>query len=553
MLDRTTKYAKAVLGGKIEAGRLVNLACERHLNDLKKSARKDYPYQFNTELAEMHLNFYNLCNHSKGKWAGQKIEPELWQCFCTGSAFGWVEKKTGRRRFRKVYEQVARKNGKSTRGAVTGLDCMSVDGEQGAEVYSAATTRDQAKIIFEEAQRMVKASPSLSAYIQSYKHNLSMPSTNSKFEPLSSDANTLDGLNVHAVLIDELHAHKTREVYDVMDTATGAREQPILWVLTTAGKNINGICHEVYDYAKKVLEGVIEDDRLFAYIAQIDESDNPFDESVWIKANPNLGVSVSIDDLRVKAKQAKEIPAAYNNFLCKHLNMWVSSQTAWINIEKWDACNQEFPDLRGMPCYCGVDLSTTTDITSVSFVFPLNAGYYAIINHNFMPEESITEHEHKDGYPYRAWVRDGYITATPGAVIDYEWIQSYIMEMSKEYQVLEICYDPWNATQFANNMTNEGFTCVEVRQGYRTMSEPIKDMEKLILENKLIHGGNPVLRLAVSNASVVTDPAGNVKLDKSKSTQRIDPIISAITAHVRAMLNPHVDLNKLIQSEEWGL
>lgn len=555
-IDRVTKYAKEVVAGNIVAGELVVLACKRHLNDLKRSKTKGFEYKFDIDLAERYIDFFRLLKHSKGEKAGQTIELELWQCFRVGSVFGWVHKKTGVRRFFEAYNQVARKNGKSTEAAGVGIEGLTIDGEQGAEVYSAATKKDQARIIFDEAKRMVNASPNIKKHIDVYQLNMNMPMTNSKFEPLSSDANSLDGLNIHMGIIDELHAHKTREVYDVLVTATGARRQPLIWIVTTAGFNVNGICYEKYEYAVKVLKGVIEDDRFFAYIAQPDEGDDPFDEMTWYKANPNLGVSVNIEDLRIKSNQAKEIPAALTNFMVKHLNMWVTAETAWMNMIKYAECEDENKDfdikkLEGRKAYCGIDLSATTDITSVTLEFPLEDGYYAWINHNFMPEDDLIERERRDKVSYSSWAREGHITLTPGSVIDYDFILSYIMEKAKIYDIVELDYDPWNATQFANNATNEGFECVEIRQGFRTMSEPTKDIEKLVLQKKLITFGNPVLKWAFSNAVAKLDPAGNIKLDKSKATQRIDPVISGITAHVRGMLNASsgIDINQYATEE----
>lgn len=558
--DRVTKYAKEVVAGNIPANELVILACKRHLNDLKKSKTKAFPYKFDVDLANRYLDFFDLLKHSKGELAGQPIHLELWQCFRIGSVFGWIHKETGLRRFFEAYHQVPRKNGKSTEAAGVGVELLTIDGEQGAEVYSAATKKDQARIIFDEAKRMVNASSHIKRHINIYQTNMSMPMSNSKFEPLSSDANSLDGLNIHGGIIDELHAHKTRDVYDVLVTATGARKQPLIWIVTTAGFNTNGICYEKYEYSVKVLKGVIEDDRFFCYIAQADENDDPFDENTWIKANPNIGVSCSLEDLRTKAKQAKEIPAALTNFMVKHLNMWVNAETAWMNMQKYKECEEANSDfdisqLEGERCFCGVDLSATTDITSVNLEFPLHDGRYAWINHCFLPEDGILEKERRDKVPYTAWAREGYITLTPGPTIDYEWIQSYIMEMSKKYQIQEIDYDPWNSTQFANNLMNEGFECVEIRQGFKTLSEPIKDVEKLILEKRLITFNNPVLRFAISNAVPSLDPAGNIKLDKSKASKRIDPIIAGVTSHVRAMLHEYinVDVNRHILNGDWSL
>lgn len=552
MLDKTTKYAKMVLAGEIVAGKLVRLACKRHIDDLKKSKRKNYPYKFDIGLATLRLEFYNLCRHYKGDVAGQVIKPELWQCFVQGCVFGWVHKKTGKRRFREVYEQIAKKNGKSTDAATTGLYCMSVDGEAGAEVYSAATTRKQARIIFETAQRMVSASPELKTIYNSLANNINVPTVASKFEPVSSEADTLDGLDIHCALVDELHAHKTRAVYDILKGGTAARSQPLIWVVTTAGYNLNGICKERYDYSVKVLSGAVEDDTLFAYISQMDEDDDPFEENNWIKANPNLGVSVNVDDLKRKSKEAREIHSAYNTFLCKHLNIWVNATESWMDMTKWCESGKDiYPVLKNRPCWIGVDLSKKIDLTSVAAVFPLDDGCFAVLHHSFMPEESINEKERIDKCPYSAWVRDGYITAIPGETINQDWIEDYIKTLSLKYDIQEICYDPWNASQFAQNMDAEGFTCVEVRQGHKSLSEPTKSIEKLVYDKKLIHFDDPVLKWAISNVIVVSDPAGNIKPDKEKSTNKIDPVAAMITAHSRAMFNKSKNLDAYISSDDY--
>ena len=574
MTDYVTKYAKMVQAGEIAACEKVRLACRRHLEDLKKSRRKEYPYYFDPAAAQHHFDFFTLCRHYKGEKANQPVELELWQKFVNGSVFGWLDKKTGLRRFRVVYEQVARKNGKSTKAAGVGLYCLTMDGEQGAEIYSAATKKDQARIILETAQQMVKKSPALRKYLGVYRANIYMETTASKMEAVSSDADTLDGLNIHCALIDELHAHKTRAVYDVMTTATGARRQPLIWVVTTAGSITNGICKERYDYAAKVLNGVIEDETLFAYIAELDAGDDPFEEKNWIKANPNLGVSVKTADLRRKAKEARELSSAYNNFLCKHMDMWVTAEESWMNMLAYRECGMDLPGfvtaqqlkkpediirhleeyLIGTECYVGVDLSAKLDLTSVTFEFPLPNGFYAVLSHSFIPENRIPEKERTDNVSYSGWVRDGYITAIPGDVIELSWVEEYIQNMAVKYFVKEICYDPWNATEFANHMTDEGFTCVEIRQGFKTMSEPTKDIEKLVVQHKLIHGCNPVLAWAVSNAVARYDPAGNVKLDKAKSKMRIDPVISLVTSHARAMTGAGgIDLESYISNGEFSL
>lgn len=539
-MDRVTEYAKKVVSGDIIAGELVILACERHLRDLEKSKKdRKFEYKFDLKRSEWCLDFFSFLNHSKGKWAGTPVKLELWQCFCIGSVFGWVNKKTGFRKYRTAYEQVARKNGKSTKLAGVGIIGLVGDGEEGAEVYSAATKKDQARIIFDEAKRMVKNSPYIKKMVSIYSNNLNVPDTNSKFEPLSKDSDSLDGLNVSLGVIDELHAHKTREIFDVIDTATSARTQPIIYIITTAGFNVHGICYEKYDYAIKVLKGVVDDDSFFAYIAQIDDGDDWEDESCWIKANPNLHVSVDIEDLRRKAKQAKEIPAALNNFLTKHLNVWTTAESRWMDMIKWKACDKDIPYelLIGRACYVGLDLSSALDLSSVNFEFPLDDGEFANISHSFTPEDTVQEKIKKDGVPYDAWIREGYMTATPGDVIDQDWIESYILAKSKLYDIREINYDPWNASQFAIRMQNHGLEVVEIRQGFQTLSEPTKDINKLVVSKKLIHGNNPLLNWAMSNVICKEDPAGNIKPDKSKTTFRIDPAVALVNSHVRAMVH----------------
>lgn len=562
-MDLTTKYAKMVLADEIPAGKLVKLACERHLTDLKLSKNKSFPYYFDAAAAEIRFEFYKLCRHYKGEFAGKPIEPGLWQCFIQGNVFGWKKKSDNLRKYREVYEQIGKKNGKSTDAASTALYCMTVDGEQGAEIYSAATGRDQAKIIFEAARQMVLKSPELREMINVLTNNMNVPFTVSKFEPVSSEAGTIEGKDVYVAFIDELHEHKKRDVYDILKGGTVARLQPLIWVVTTAGYLVNGICRERYDYSVKVLEGVIDDPTLFAYIAQPDAEDDILDSKNFIKANPNLGISVKLDDLVVKAKQAKEIPSAYNQFACKHMNLWVSSSEKWMDMQKWTRsgktglpekyANITPDDLLGRRCYCGVDLSAKLDLTSVVFEFPLDDDYYAVIHHSFIPESTMIEKERKENVPYSAWVRQGYVTAIPGEAIDQQWIIDYVLSMGKKYVISEIDYDPWNALAFAQAMEGEGAVTVEVRQGPRTLSEPMKDLEAKVAQGKIIHFDDPILKWAMSNVVATADSNGNIKPDKSKTTQKIDPAAALFTAHSRAMSDNYIDLNMLIGREDYIL
>lgn len=538
-MDRTTKYAKQVLSDNIIAGLLVKLACRKHMEDIKNSKKKTFEFFFDVDEAERAIDFFGFCKHSKGEWAGKVLELELWQCFIVGSVYGWKHKKTKLRRFKKAYVQVARKNGKSTLMAGIGLYSLLADGEQGAEVYSAATKKDQARIIFDEAKRMVKSSDSIQKYVEVLRNNMNVLTTNSKFEPLSSDENSLDGLNVSCGLIDELHAHKSSGVWDVLDTATSARKQPIIWAITTAGFNRESICYKMYEQCINILKGTSEVHDTFSYIAQIDKDDDWREPSCWTKANPNLNVSVNIDDLLSKCKNAIETPSWQNNFLCKHLNVWTNQSTRWMDPFKWNECPVQEVDLSiKRSCIVGIDASATTDLTSVNFEFELENGMTFMYSHSFMPEDKVLEAEKRDNVPYSTWIKQGYITATPGTTVDYDWIEAYIEDKAKVWSIQEICHDPWNTTQLANNLSNKGFVMVEIRQGYRTLSEPTKDIMRKVLNKTLVHNNNPVLTWAINNVVATTDPAGNIKPDKSKCTFRIDPAMAMIISHVRGMLKP---------------
>lgn len=556
-IDRTTRYAKSVVAGNMVAGELVILACKRHLEDLKKAKKKKFPYYFDEAGAQKNFDFFEkLLKQSKGEWKGQNIVLEPWEDFIQGSIYGWKHKETDYRRYKEAYVQIAKKNGKSLVSSGNGLYGLTMDNEGGAEIYAAATKRDQARIIFDEAKNMVLQSPSLAKHLDVLKTNISMPMLGSKFEALSSDLRSMDGYNVHMGLIDELHAHPSRETYDLISDGVAARRQPLILTTTTAGHNPNGICKDRYDYCVKILKGAITDETTFAYIAQLDEGDNWRDEKNWIKANPNLGVSVKLDYLRRKCNTAKEMKSAQNNFLIKHMNMWVSGEHAWVDIMKWNNMPVHEVDLKDRPCVVGVDLSATTDLTAVCHEFWLDDGYFYINVMGFMPEGRVLEAEKRDGVPYSVWIEEGYMIATPGDVVDYEWIQDYIMsrddpEGEYRWKTQEICVDPWNATQFNNNMDNEGFTIVETRQGFKTISPSMKDLEVLFMQGKIIHNNNPLLTWNMSNVVSVMDPAGNIKFDKSKSKYRIDGAAAFITGHTRAMIKP--SHSKVSKYESSGL
>jgi phage terminase large subunit-like protein len=537
-LHPALQYVRGVLDGTIVVGEYVKLAVQRHVDDL---TRTDFPFYFDPEAAQRPIDFtQELCCHSKGEWAGQPIKLEPWQQFEFWCVFGWKRSDNGLRRFRTIYEKVARKNGKSTKMSAVGLYLLLADNEPGAEVYSAATKKDQAKIIHEEAMQMVRKSPELAAELTVVKNNISHVDSASKFEPLSADDKTLDGLNIHGGLIDEIHAHPNRGVYDVLDTATGSRRQSLIWCITTAGIAApNSIALELEDYSQKVLKRIVEDETFFALLYDIDEGDDWTDERVWCKANPNLGVSVKLDDLRRKCVKAKETPAAQNNFKCKHLNQWSNSRSRWVPVEKWKDCTVPFTEqeLHGKECWAGLDLSSTIDVTALAMVFPWVNGRFRAIFRFWVPKENAELRARRDKVPYTLWIDQGFITASEGSAIDYDGVRADINALSKVFKLKEIGADPWNATQTLQQLKEQdGIAVVEIRQGFASMSAPMKHLQTLVMDKKIEHNGNPVMTWMWDNISAKTDPAGNIKPDKEKSAERIDGAVALIMAVDRAAL-----------------
>lgn len=534
------QYVADVLSGKQVAGELVTLACERQVRDLERVAANDpsFPYYFDPKKAQRVIDFAGFCRHFEGKWAGKPIVLEPWQQFSFWVPFGWMRKSDDTRRIRKVYCEVARKNGKSTVTSVLGNYLLVGDKEPGAQVYSAATTRDQAKIIHSAATKMVQASPPLKGHIQVFKNNLTVSRSNSKFEPLSSDFNTLDGLNVHGGLVDEVHAHPNRGVIDVIETAMGARSQPMLWMITTAGVNVqNSIALEFRNYGVSILKGVLKNENYFVLIYTIDPTDQWDDPAVWIKANPNLGVSVNPVQLEEDCQKAREVPSAANNFKTKHLNIWCAQHSMWMPVEKWRANRQDYgvEDLRGMTCYGGIDLSSIHDITALCLVFPYD-DYYRTLYYFWVPEENIEARGRRDRVDYPLWAEQGYIHATDGNVIDYGYLRAKLNQLKTLFDIRELAIDRWNATQIVQELQQDGFKMIEFGQGMGSMSAPSKLFENYVLSGKLKHNGSPVMDWMFGNVTVRQDAAGNIRPDKEKSTEKIDGIVASIMGLDRASL-----------------
>lgn len=564
------QYSEDVVNGKIVACQKHKWACERFLKDIEREGTDEFPFIFDEAKAERFLEWMRLFKHTKGVLAGQHIEPHIIQKFVFGNIYGWVHKDTGLRRFKKAYWQVARKNAKSqSLACVASYEAMAL-GEPMAEVYIGATKREQSKIVWNEVKAQLQGCEHLKGKYRVAYGKIEHFKSGSVIVPLSKEAGkTGDGLNVQCGIIDEYHAHPTSEIYDVLVTGMAARPQPLLMVITTAGFDLNHPCYTVeYKYVSQILDpnSPIENEEYFVMINELDKDDDIKDETVWPKANPILcSYDEGMNYLRGGLKAALDVPEKMRAFLTKNMNVWVDMKdNGYMDMAKWAKCGkslQDFEGYEGQECYIGVDLSAKIDLTSVGFVFPNNDGSYTVFSHSFMPEETLQAKMRTDKTPYDLWVKQGWITATEGAVVDYEFVKAYIKKVIDEHSLkpVMICYDPWNASQFAQDMEKEGFVMVEIRQGIKTLGEATKDFREKVYQGKIIHNNNPVLTWAVGNAATRSDANENIMLDKSKSTERIDPIAAIINAYSQAMKRQtfKVDINKYADIEFltklWGL
>lgn len=527
------KYAEQVVKGKIVAGHLMIKACERHLEDLKQGHKRGLT--FDREASEHAIGYFSLMRHTKGEWAGKPIKLAPNQKFIVGSLFGW-KGPDGYRRFKYADIEVARKFGKSTLAGGIANYLLTSDGEGGAEIYTAATKRDQARIVFDQARNMLRRLPrhyALAKRVQTFNHSVLVPDTDSMMVPLSSDSKTMDGLNPHGVIMDEVHAYADRGVNDVLVTALGARNQFVVFRISTAGYDPESLWAEERDYAEKVLNGVIEDDALFVFIAAIDDDDDPFDESCWIKANPNLGVTPKIEYLRSQAKKAKEQPSFYNEFLRLHLNQWTQTNQVWMPVKRWDAIKgPAVIKKRGLrKCYIAADLATRTDIAAKARLFTDDDdGIWKLDFTFWMPEDEIVEKGRKHKAPYQDWASHGHIITTPGNMVDQDFIEHSLFEDASNYDVQAFGLDPWNAAMMIAHLMNENLPVKEFRQGFASMAPATKEYESLILKKKIQHDGNPVARWMFANLIMKRDPAGNMKPDKSLERKKIDGQVAAIMA-----------------------
>ena len=494
---------------------------------------------YDAKKAQHAIDFIQQLSHTKSKWAGQSFILLKWQRVLIKKLFGTVDEQ-GNRVYRKCYVEIPKKNGKTELGAAIALYLLFADDEAGAEIYSAAADREQASLVYNVAAQMVRNNPALEkrCNIIDSRKRIVYYKTGSFYQVLSADVKTKHGFNTHGIIFDELHAQPNRELWDVLTEGAGdARQQPLIFVITTAGYDRNSICWEIHDYALKIKNRVIRDPHFLPMVYTLEEGADWEDEDNWRKVNPSLGHIIQVDRLQEAYKEAKEMPAKINLFRRLRLNQWTSAETKWMDITKWDESEGEVDteELKGKTCYAGLDLSSTTDISAFVLVFPQD-DIYKVIPLFFIPADNIEARVRKDKVPYDMWLMQGYIIATPGNVIDYKFIEDTIYQCAKYYQIQEIAVDPWNATMLTQRLTDNGLTIVDVRQGFASMSAPTKQLEALILQKKIHHGGNPVLRWMFDNIMMVQDAAGNLKPDKAKSREKIDGVISLIMAISRAMV-----------------
>lgn len=515
---------------------------EKHkLKDYKPSPFMLPTSHYDKAKADKAVKFIECLKHTKGRWAGQPFELMGWQEQIIRDLFGIV-KEDGNRQFLTTYIEIPKKNGKSELAAAIALYLLFADNEPSAEVYGCAADRQQASIVYDVATEILKQSPALSrrAKIVASTKRIVYPATASYYQVLSAETSTKHGYNISGLIFDEIHIQPNRKLYDVMTKGSGdARTQPLFFIITTAGTDRNSICYELHQKSKDLLEGRKHDPTFYPVIYGLEEDDDWTDEANWYKANPSLGITIDIEKVRSAFNSALENPAEENVFRQLRMNTWTKQSVRWMPMHKWDECAFKVyaDELIGRECYGGLDLASTTDITAFVLVFPPRTEdeKYIILPYFWLPEETLDLRVRRDHVPYDTWEKQGFIKTTEGNVVHYGFIESFIEELGTKYNIKEIGFDRWGAAQMTQNLEGMGFTVVPFGQGFKDMSPPSKELMKLTLEKKLAHGGNPVLRWMMDNIFIKTDPAGNIKPDKQKSTEKIDGAVATIMALDRAI------------------
>lgn len=548
------EYMRGVLDGSVPACSFVKQAVQRQLNDLRRWGPEGGDYYFDEKEASRPCWFIENLTHTKGELAGRAIHLEPWQCFLLTTLFGW-KAKAGNRRFRSAYVEVSRGNGKSTLLSGIGLFCLCADHEPGAEVYSFATTREQAKIVFGDAQTMARGNRALQeAYgLEVTAHALYVPATNSTFQAKSAEGSTLDGLNTHLAIIDELHAHKKRDVFDVVETSLGKRRNSLMVSITTAGVDRTGICYEQRTLVTKILSGSLQDESYFGIIYTLDPDDDWKSDEALAKANPNWGVSVRPEVIRALQAKAIATPSAENNFKTKHLDVWCNADVGWMDMKAWDACADESldeSDFDGEPCWLGLDLASTSDMTAKVKIFQRKidgSSHYYLFGDYWLPRTAI---ERGVNSQYQGWEYLGYLHVCEGPVTDFAEIRDSILEDCGRYSVQSVAYDPFQAVQLSKELSDDGVPMVLCKQTVANLSDPMKQFQALVLDHRLHFNGDPVLTWMVRNVVCHVDVKENIYPRKDAPENKIDGVVAGIMALSRALLNDEhraMDLNEFLK------
>lgn len=536
IFEQVTEYAQGVVEGRSVAGRLVQLACRRHLRDIEHGP--DRGLWWNDQAAGRAVEFFDFLPHIKGEWAGQMISLEPWQVFIVGSIFGWMLP-DGNRRYRRAYISVARKNGKTTIAAGIGLYLAFYDGEPGAEVYATALTEEQAKTVcWGIASQMVRRSSMLQSSVTPLASRLVREDNASIFGPIAHVADAHEGKNPTAAIIDEYHAHPTSELADVLELGTGARRQPLMLYTTTAGSESTSPCLDLDNDCVSILEQTVDDDSTFAYIARLDSAKEAFDEPSWAKANPCLGVSLKVDNLRAAAAVAKRRPRDLNEYLRKRCNLWTQASTRWLSIDDWDDCAAAPLIEAGDLVFAGLDLSSKIDLTAAVLVRIDGAGVVHVLPRFWRPEDTIEDAEARDHVPYQQWAIDGHLQLMPGTMLDPALIADDLLDWMRDLGIDlgDLAFDAWNASSAAARLEAEGVPIIALAQGYHTYTEPCHHLEALLASGRLRHGGQPVLRWMAGQVTVLQGPNKAVRPYKpANSGIRDDGIVALLMALKRAL------------------
>lgn len=538
------QYAEDVRNGDIPACKRLKQAVNRYFNDLNNPT-----YTFDTPTVARFIAFSRLCPHVKGHLRSQPIELEPWQQFIFANLLGFKDATTGRRKYRSAYIQVPRKNAKSTIAAILANWFLIMEGGQ-QDIYTAAVSRDQARIVFDDARQMCLLSPILKKRLTIQQHKIIYRKNNSLLKPLAAKAATIEGTNPSLAIVDEYHLHPDNAVYSALELGMGARPEAILFAITTAGSNVISACKQHYDYCCQILAGEEQNESLFALIYELDEDSEIDDELLWVKANPNLNVSVDNNALYDTIQKARGIPSQWTEMLTKRFNIWCQGETPWMGEEAWAACKRDYQEsaLNGLECYAGIDLSSTSDITSVCYTFPVDKELRLLTRH-YIPEAQLNNPANKNRAIYRQWVKLGWLRTTKGDCIDYDRIRDDIIRDSQQFEIKLTGFDTWNATHLRTQLQGVGLDVEPFPQTYMKFSPVAKSAEVFVNRKIIRHNGDPVLAWAMSNVVMEADANANIKPNKKKSANKIDPAIAFLISFGTCQLE-HEDFSFSLTDEQ---